>query len=280
VVFITSVLVAVGMQESRDVVFGLPAYHVDTQAFESARVTAEVWVVFDAESGEVLGGKNIDTRLPIASVTKLITAETALNTIKNLDATTTVSWKAVSTEGTSGKLVESEKIKVRELLFPMLLESSNDASEVLAEHAKRDVFLKRMNDRVQELGMANTSLVDPSGLSVRNISTGGDLKILLQYLQLHHKHILDITRLASFVGATHVWQNNDPVYVTGGFVGGKQGFTEEAGRTFGGIFEEHFSTDIVRPVGVVILGSRSLASDISTLRAALHDHVTYAYTVK
>lgn len=273
-------LVAIAMQESQDVVFGHPAYTIRSSGFDAVRVSADAWVLFDAETGEVLAGKETEKVLPIASVTKLITAETALNNAYNLDATTTISWRATATEGTTGKLSTNEKIQARELLFPLLLESSNDAAEAIAEHVTRDVFISDMNKRVAILGMTHTMLQDPSGLSPKNVSTVSDLRILLQHLYENHRHILDITRLTTFVGAKHVWQNNDPVFSSNGFIGGKQGFTNEAGRTFGGVFEERFSTDIVRPIGLIILGSDQMLSDITTLREALHTNVDFGYKVK
>jgi serine-type D-Ala-D-Ala carboxypeptidase (penicillin-binding protein 5/6) len=261
-------------------VFSTPEYTVNSSALEATNVSADAWVLFDAETGEVLAGKETEKVVPIASVTKLITAETALNNAYNLDSTTTISWRATATEGTTGKLATNEKIQARELLFPLLLESSNDAAEAIAEHVKRDVFIADMNKRVAVLGMTHTSLADPSGLSPKNVSSASDLRILIEHLYQNHHHILDITRLTTFVGAKHVWQNNNPVFSSNGFIGGKQGFTNEAGRTFGGVFEERFSTDIVRPIGLIILGSDKMLDDIATLREALHEHVDFGYTVK
>lgn len=272
--FVVLVLIAVGKNNSA-VTFGPPVYVVDSK-LSSTSVSAGSWLVFDAETGEVLGGSNQDNIVPIASVTKLITAETAISSL-DLNASTTVSWRAVATEGRSGSLKANEVINTRELLFPLLLESSNDAAEALAESAKRDVFISNMNKTAKELGMEDTVLKDPSGLSSGNVSTALDLQKLLMHLYKDRRHILDITHLTTFVGSKHMWQNNDPIFSSTGFIGGKHGYTEAADRTFAAIFNEKVSEEGTRPIGIIILGSDDLKADTKVLTEAIRERVSYEY---
>ena len=277
VCFVAFVLIAIG-KNSSSVTFGQPYYVVDS-ALSSTTVSASAWLVFDAETGEVLGGRNQEKVLPIASVTKLLTAETAISSL-DLNASTTVSWRAVATEGKAGRLKANEIINTRELLFPLLLESSNDAAEALAESVDRDVFIEKMNTKAKELGMEDTVLKDPSGLSSGNVSNTLDLQKLMMHLYKERRHILDITHLTTFVGSKHIWQNNDPVFSSLGFVGGKHGYTEAADRTFAAIFNEKLSLEGTRPVGIVLLGSDNLKSDTEALLQALNERVKYEYSVK
>ena len=220
--------------------YGEPHYEIYTDA---PLVTAHAWGIFDLEDNELLIGENVDERLPIASLTKLVTAETALQTIE-LATTTEVSWGAVATEGRAGKLEAGETIQTRELLFPLLIESSNDASEVIAEYVGRKEFISAMNERVEVIGMPDTSFSDPSGLSKENISTVRDLQTLATHLDRSEPHVFDITRLPKYIGENHTWWNNNKTSTYGGFLGGKNGYTEEAGRTQLAIFEQELSNGV------------------------------------
>jgi len=273
----TFMLIAMGKNGTAET-FARPHYVIDS-AISSTTLSAQAWLLFDAETGEVLGGKNIDTVLPIASVTKLLTAETAISSL-DLNASTTISWRAVATEGKAGSLKANDVMNTRELLFPLLLESSNDAAEALAESVKREVFIGHMNDNAKKLGMDNTKLQDPSGLSSGNVSTTLDLQKLLMHLYTERRHILDITHLTTFVGSKHMWQNNDPIFSSAGFIGGKHGYTEEAERTFAAIFDEKLSLDVTRPIGIILLGSDNLKTDMQILTEGLHASVHYEYDIR
>jgi D-alanyl-D-alanine carboxypeptidase len=234
-------------------------YRVDDLA-----LTASSYVIFDIKTREVLAEKATTTRRSIASITKLITADVALST-STINNTTTISWRAVATSGRAGSLVAGEKYPLRELMFPLLLESSNDAAEAIAEAHGRDRFVARMNARVRELGMATTTVVDPSGLGSDNRSTVQDLQVLLAHLFTTHRHILDITTLPMYVGTEHTWQNNDPIFSSAGFVGGKHGYTESAGSTIAFILHVDLPTPEGSYIGVILLDSDNLVDDVRAI---------------
>jgi D-alanyl-D-alanine carboxypeptidase len=231
-------------------------------------ISADSWLVFDMGTGEHILGRHEKQVLPIASVTKLMTAESAY-THFDMGTTTRISWGAVSAEGRAGRLKAGETTTLHELLFPLLLESSNDAAEALSEYRGRGSFLTFMNVKAESLEMRNTHFADPSGLSPQNTSTAEDLSLLLIHLYHHDAHILDITTLKSYIGANHDWLNNNPLVLSPGYRGGKHGYTEEANRTFAGVFEQTFSDGRTRPVGIVVLGSSDIKRDVETLRLYL-----------
>lgn len=263
------------LQSSEELVLGTPSYVVGDTPLSG--VSARAWEVFDAETGEVLSGKDEFEKLPIASVTKLMTAEVALLTL-DLSTTTQISWNAVSTEGRAGKLSAGEIIRVRELLFPLLIESSNDAAEAIAEYGDHGTFVTAMNTRAREIGMHDTVFAGPSGLSEENISTADDVRKLLLHLMVDHRHALDITRLEKFIGEDHTWWNNSPVFSSEGFLGGKHGYTDEAGRTLAAVFEQSLRGGVRRPVGIVLLDSEDIERDTSIIREYLSAFVSYTYT--
>lgn len=265
--------VAVVLHGQEIIGYGPPEYVLEPASFAEAHITAGAWIVFDAETGIVFESVERTTVRPLASVTKFVTAATAMR-IADLESTTTVSWRAVGTEGRAGNLRAGDTLTIRELLFPLLLESSNDAAEAIAEHVGRDPFIANMNAYAAELGMENSSFYDPSGLSFHNVSTAEDLRLLTMALYRDHRYVLDITRLPRYAAEHQVWQNAVPVASEAGYRGGKNGFTDEAGRTLLAVFDEEFSSGS-RPIGIVLLGSTDVRGDTAALRAAVHAGVDY-----
>jgi serine-type D-Ala-D-Ala carboxypeptidase (penicillin-binding protein 5/6) len=257
----------------RELVLGQPLYEVTG---EPADVSAAAWLIFDAESGEVIAGKNQETPMPIASVTKLMTAEIAFERM-DLATTTRISARAVAEEGKAGRLKVGDRLTLRELLFPLLLESSNDAAAALSEAYAPEAFVAAMNDRARELGMVSASYKDASGLSPENRASADDLRLLLVYLFETRRHLFDMTLLSTYVGTAHEWHNNNPLLGSEGYLGGKHGFTEEANRTFAGVFEERLHSGRTRPLGIVVLGSENLQHDVGILREYAQEHVLYLY---
>ena len=99
--------------------------------------------------GEIILQKNKDQKFPIASVSKLFTAIVSAEK-QNQDEVTQISAQALQTEGENGELYLGQKIKVKDLIYPMLLESSNDAAEAIAEYSGRHTFIEQMNQKVKE----------------------------------------------------------------------------------------------------------------------------------
>jgi D-alanyl-D-alanine carboxypeptidase len=252
-------------------------YVVLDDAFKNVRVSAASYLVFDVETGREFGTRTPSTPREVASVVKLLTADAALSG-SNIDASTTVSWRAVATSGKTGHLTAGEEYRMRELVFPLLLESSNDAAEAIAEVGGRAAFVASMNARAREIGMASTTVVDPTGLSRGNVSTAYDLQKLLTHLYTNHRHVLDITTLRSYVGERHIWRNNDPVISSEGFLGGKHGYTETAGRTIALIFKATFyGSEEPRAVGIILLESEALEADVAALKEELMRAVRVGY---
>jgi len=152
-----------------------------------------------------------------------------------------------------------------ELLFPLLIESSNDAGEAIRRTLGSD-FKTGVDAVKEELRLTNTTIIEPTGLRDENVSTVTELARFYAHLKKTYPHIIDITRLNTYLRGDTGLVNNDPARTRTDFSGGKHGYTDTAGRTFVGTFIINESGD---EVGVVLLGSKNLLSDINTI-------VTYA----
>lgn len=226
-------------------------------------VSAAAVIIADAETGAVVYEKRADDVLPVASVTKLVAAAALLET-EVLDASVTVSAVDTVTLGRSGRLEPGQVYTRRELLFPLLLESSNDAAAALARTAAGDL-VAAMNTRAVAVGASSAQFVDASGLSDKNQASARDLLALMVYISAHHRHLIDITTLSQYLNHVNAWKNNSPVFNEVGYAGGKHGYTEAAGRTLVAQFDEELGSG-ERRFHYVVLGSADLAADIAVLR--------------
>jgi D-alanyl-D-alanine carboxypeptidase len=234
-------------------------------------ITAESYLLGNVETGEIYLENKKDKVFPIASLTKLILALVAVHNM-DMDQEIVINKDMLKPYGNAGGLIEGEKYKVRELLFPLLLESSNDAAEAIALSYKNgyEGFIYQMNSFVSELGMNNTSFKDASGLSYENVSNSKDLFILAQYLYKNEKSILNITKnsnytLASTTGhGLHVYKAIDPFVLDPNFLGGKTGRTIEAKESMISLFNYSDIPKIVKPIAVIVLRSNFSSREIDT----------------
>ncbi len=235
----------------------LPAHLLPPQ-----QLTTETWGIFNPETGEVIVGNNIDSALPIASITKLFTAHAVVSSTKK-NVPFTVSASDIETEGQAGKLAVGEEVTPYALLYPLLIESSNDAAEAIARSLGTD-FADSVYTAKEELSLNDTLIVEPTGLSAENVSSVQDLSRFYRYIREVEPHLLDITQVNTFIGPYTGYINNDPARALPSFRGGKHGFTDEAKKTFVGTFTP---SETGTEIGVVLLKSEDLLADIEALLA-------------
>ncbi|MDQ5893588.1 MAG: hypothetical protein QG640_600 [Patescibacteria group bacterium] len=225
------------------------------------KVTAPSYVVMDMDRDAIVLEKNADKLLPIASVTKLVTAVVAKKLLDENDYVT-ITRESLATYGNEARLREGEKLRVDELFYPLLMVSSNDSSEALAQAYGRKNFLKEMNNWVNSIGAYRTYFADPSGLSPQNVSTSRDLSIIAQWILKNEPEIYDITLTKAKTIRTHTWINPTHFLNLASYAGGKNGYTPEADRTSISLFELGKQK---RTYGVMLLGSSARDSDILDL---------------
>lgn len=145
--------------------YAKPAWPSDTG------IQAEAGIVVDEETGAVLFGQNIHLPYAPASITKLLTALVVIENSPSLDDTVVFSHDAVyNVESGSGNalgLEEGDQLSVRDCLYALLLRSSNQAANALAEHVggTREGFVAMMNEKIRSLGCTESNFANPSGLN-------------------------------------------------------------------------------------------------------------------
>ncbi|MEI6280712.1 MAG: CapA family protein [bacterium] len=238
------------------------------------KISAKAFLVGDLNTGEIIFSYNQEQKYPIASTSKLMTALVAREISKGSDVAT-VSKKALATLGTNGELKLGEKIKITDLIYPLLLESSNDAAEVLAEYFGRATFISKMNQEAEKLLMLNTKYEDPSGLSSHNQSTVSDLFKLAGYIFTQKYDLFKITTKVSYSNKKHSWSNISQFLDRGEFLGGKSGYTDLAKETVVSIFNLPLGQTGSRPVAITLLQSNDRHKDVETILQYLKKNIYY-----
>lgn len=234
-------------------------------------ITAESYIVGNLQTGELYLKNNTEKIFPIASLSKLFTALAVVHFLDK-ENKITINKSMLDTFGDAGHLIEGEKYTNEELLYPLLLESSNDAAEAFAQSFGYDKFIDLMNSLAKEIGMDSTSFKDASGLSPSNVSNSNDLFILARYIYNNEKKLLDITKQKEMILATttdhgyHQFISINPFVPYEPFIGGKTGRTNEAKESMISLFNYRVNTisSSTIPVAVVILRSDFGEREIDT----------------
>lgn len=248
--------------------------------WRAIEVSAKSALAIDDLSGKILYEKSFGQRVAIASITKLVTAAVILGLAdKNLhtdiagrnydlDKEVIINKSAVEAEGDSGALVVGEKIKARDLILIMLIASSNDAAFALAEDVALysgqntgvGYFVGLMNEFIRKNSLSDTSFANPAGIDdINNYSTAADVIKLSKIIFRTRPEIFEMSKIpeAKIVSAdgknNHFIKNtNKLIGLLPGIVGGKTGYTDEAGESLLLIVKNPFNN---QKIMTVIIGA-------------------------
>ena len=216
-------------------------FHIPARAAEengTLALSAECAALYDAEGRRPLYGKNSSMRHAMASTTKIMTALVALEMLP-LDTQITVPAEATGVEGSSVYLKAGDVYTLEALLYALLLQSANDAAEVIAYAVAGSIpaFAELMNERAAALGLTSTHFDNPHGLdSETHYTTASDLA-LIACTALENSDFYKIvsSRHYAFYGVggenpRTLVNHNKLLYLYDGAVGVKTGFTKKCGR--------------------------------------------------
>ncbi len=204
------------------------------------KVESKSAILMDCKTGKVLWEKDAFAPMPMASTTKIMTAIITLENA-NLNDEVIVSQKATTAPKVKMNLQKGEKIKLKFLLYALMLESSNDAAVAIAEHVGGSVenFCKMMTDKAIDLGAKDTLFETPNGLDAGNHhSTSYDLALMSNYA-LQNKEFVKIINTSNITFSSdkraYTFNNkNRLLKEMEGANGIKTGFTNKAGHCFVG----------------------------------------------
>ncbi len=241
-----------------DTICGIAVSTCDPEHRIAPDIDAKAALLADGD-GNILWARKPDKQRAMASTTKVMTALVALDEA-DLDEQVVVSKKAAGVGWAVG-LQAGQRVSVRELIELALIGSSNDAAIALAEHIGGSVpgFAKLMNAKAAELGLDDTHFVNPHGLDAKgHHSSAADLA-RLSTEAMRSPEFRRIVKLRSVVVPEHgerpakrIESTDDLLGAYRGLLGGKTGFTDDAGYSF----VAHAKRDGIT-LTTVVLGARS-----------------------
>ena len=216
--------------------FDANSLEIDAYALSSS---AKGMCVIDKDSKRILYSKNENEKLPMASTTKVVTLITVLQNCDDLDEYIQVDDAAVGVEGTSIYLRKDETIKVRDLLYGLMLRSGNDAATALACHVGGSIegFAEMMNELAKNVGANNSHFMNPHGLdNPQHYTTAYDLALITAYA-LNNPIFQEVVSTKNYVIETtnksdkrYLTNKNKLLSTLDGCCGVKTGYTSKAGR--------------------------------------------------
>ena len=270
-----------------------------SRSFEQIAIKAKAVYVYDVRTKSVLFTKNENTRLPLASLTKIMAAVVAQD-INPLYSVIMVGDEALLTEGDNG-LMEGERWSLKNLLDFSMVSSSNDGMHAVAlslgalsragassEEIIND-FVGEMNRKAGKLGLKNTYFWNETGLDLPASKVGEadikggaygtakDMSVLMEHALINYPEMFDATTqrtatLWSLDNRSHVARNtNHIVDEIPGLLASKTGLTDTAGGNL--IFA--FDPELGRPIIVSVLGSTETGrfTDARVLVKAIMEHI-------
>ena len=194
-------------------------------------------IVMDINSGRILYERDIHSKHLIASTTKIMTCIIVLEN-SNIEKEIIVGEEVLEMVGTNIYISVGEKLKIKDLLYGLMLRSGNDAAQTLAYNTLGyDQFIKKMNDKAKEIGMKNTSFTNPHGLDDKtsNYSTAYDMALLSKYAYKNniYRKIISTKKYSTKSSLkSYVWYNRMAlINKYRKCIGGKNGYTPKAGKS-------------------------------------------------
>ena len=239
-------------------------------SFTPPAILATSAYVYDTVTGEVIYDKNADLQLPLASLTKVMTALTVSNLLPDKDIVR-ISPSDLGEDGDSG-LVPNEQWAMKDLLDFSLVVSSNDGSRALASVAGAfltvdatssavSAFVKEMNNTAKSLGLYQTYFLNQSGLDVSPTLSGGygsakDMALLVGHILRTKPHLLEATafdqiNVSSQTESHSAVNTNKAINMIPNVIASKTGFTDLSG----GNLVVAFDAGLNHPVIIAVLGS-------------------------
>ncbi len=231
------------------------------------QVTASAYLVADIKNNAIIAQKNSDEVRSIASITKLMTALVAAESI-NMDKQITIT-PDMQISTSKPRLQVGSRIQAFQLLYPLLQESSNEAAVALATQLPGNMFVREMNKKAMSIGLQNTKFEDSTGSGSGNRASSKDLFGLLKYLYINRSFILSMSagRITKSIYGQPAFQDIQNFNWTtddSEFIGGKVGETQASGQTMASVFEIPINGSI-RPIAIIVLGSLNNHADTAVL---------------
>jgi D-alanyl-D-alanine carboxypeptidase len=251
--------------------FGTLSTHISDPVLP--RIHAESFLIADLASGDTITEKEADEALPIGSLANLMTAVVAHEIIYLARSIEVTPQTLASVEGLFTP-TEGQHYIGLDLLYPLLMQSSDESAKILASYVGEHTFVHNMNIKASSLQMADTQFANVSGADTGNTSTAHDIEKLLQYIYYKRPFLFDITRGVAFenvgtikIGDTrpiHDLKDEHAFTEDVDLVGVEGGGSDAEQQTLATVWNIHTATGDV-PVAIILLSSPDTKGDTEAL---------------
>lgn len=248
-----------------------PAGQIEAQAaMAGPLLTSQSALIVNNRTGEVLFQKNPNRVMPIASISKLMSAIVVLDAGQSMNERITITDAEIDRlKGTGSRLSIGTTLTRSELLHLSLMSSENRATHALGRNypGGMSAFVEAMNRKAQSLGMSNSRFYEPTGLDFRNVSTASDLNKLVQaasrYPLISRNSTSNYGSVYTSNGRQQSYKNSNALVREGGWniELQKTGYIREAGRSM--VVKACVQN---QPVTIVLLNSPSSLSRVNDAR--------------
>ena len=261
-----------------------------TQVCFATTINENSYLVLDKKSNTVLIEKNANTKVYPASTTKILTCILALENL-NLDTDVTITKEMLAEvpKGSSTmKLVVGDKLKVKDLVYGLMLPSGNDSAVVLSHliSGDSDSFIKLMNEKLIMLDCKNSHFTNPHGFhNDDHYTTASDMAKIFTYA-LNNKTFVEILSTKSYtIKANNIVNHdrtykstNNLLYTSNYSIIGKTGYTSESGN----VFVSYASKDNYELIVVLLDGNKNYYNNAFRFEDTLsiHNHIFKNFTEK
>lgn len=246
-------------------------------------ISAKTALITDLDSGQVLLDKNAGEPLPIASLIKLMTGVVASELIylersirvlpsmlSGLFQESILSSNIFSPFLAGISFIAGKSYTAFDLLYPLLMQSSNEAASIIASFIGKDKFIVEMNRKAASLAMSETQFADSSGKDNRNISTAKDLAKLARYILEKRKFLFDISKGKNYLAFGPLnfgdLKNYNEFVDYENLIGVKNGETRAAGQTLLTVWNLRSGENSAeKRIAIIVLGSEDRKEDTTSL---------------
>lgn len=239
-------------------------------AYAGPLLNAHSALIMNANTGNVLYQKNMDSVRSIASISKMMAAMVLLDAKLNMNEPVTITPDEIDRlKGTGSRLSIGTTLTRHQLLHLGLMSSENRAIAALGRTypGGMGAFVAAMNRKAQSLGMDNTRFYEPTGLDSRNVSTARDLSIMVRaavkYPQIRQLSTSNYGQVYTNIGRTQTYKNSNALVREGQWdiAVQKTGYIRESGRSM--VLQAKIGAE---PVVIVVLGSKNPAERVNDAR--------------
>lgn len=228
-------------------------------------ISAQSYLVADLGSGFIFAKKYEEEQLPVGSLAKLMLA-VVLSENTDLESSILIRPRMIVENDSAAQLEAGKRFSLASLFYPLLVESSDDAAEILVSYLDKKTSIALMNEKTKMIMMEKTDFVDIKNSELKNVSSAKDLFYLTRYILVNQPLIFNISRGEVVVPFQKLpftgLKNKNLFFADSSFIGGKANNALASGSSGIFVFKFTLADGSRRNVAIILLGANNLEGQV------------------